>query len=384
MELESEVVKRFIILLMVVFIGYISKPLWEEPVQQFVPSSLRDSISSTVDSVKENPEINYAIDTLNQQLNSIFTQLNNEPSESNDSKVDPPKLTAPKDQMFAIHNVELGESKAEVEKKIGKPKRTTENEYGVSWAAYHENYQNFIMVAYDEKNNVRGLYSNQDLIASSTGIKLGSSKQSVQEKLGNPESIMRKGLFNYKIDQNGEYEVFKLDHSYATIFYDKHENNTVTAVQIIEQDLEQNKNELYTESSQQLKEGFEYQLFDLTNASRVNHDLPILKWDDLVRETARDHSFDMAENQYFDHTNLQGQSPFDRMKEDNIRYVTAGENLAYGQFSSIFAHEGLMNSLGHRKNILRENYEFLGVGVAFNNESQPYYTENFYSDSPSL
>ncbi|MDA6131258.1 CAP domain-containing protein, partial [Escherichia coli] len=68
-----------------------------------------------------------------------------------------------------------------------------------------------------------------------------------------------------------------------------------------------------------------------------------------------------------------------RMQADEVSFMVAGENLASGQFSSIFAHEGLMNSLGHRKNILRADYEFLGVGVAFNSKSQPYYTENFYA-----
>lgn len=87
----------------------------------------------------------------------------------------------------------------------------------------------------------------------------------------------------------------------------------------------------------------------------------------------------MAVNQYFNHTNLEGQSPFDRMKEDDFSFHLAGENLAYGQYSSIFAHEGLMNSLGHRENILRKDYEYLGVGVAFNDKSQPYYTQNFYA-----
>jgi uncharacterized protein YkwD len=376
--------KRFILLLMIVFIVYVSKPVWEERVQQFVPLSITDFIRSTVDSVKENPDINFTIDTLNQQLNSLFTTFNNQPSEPNDMNVERPKLTAPKDQLFSVHNIEIGESRADVEREIGITKRTSKNEYGVSWDAYHDNYQNFIMVAYDEEDIVRGLYTNQDLIVSTTGIKLGSPKQLVQERLGTPESIMRKDWVNYEINSNGEYDVFQLDNSYVTIFYDKHENNTVTAIQVIEKELEQNKNTFYTKSSQELKEGFEYQLFDLTNASRENHDLPILTWDDHVRETAREHSMDMAENQYFDHTNLQGQSPFDRMKEDNIRFITAGENLAYGQFSSIFAHEGLMNSLGHRKNILQGSYEYLGVGVAFNNESQPYYTENFYSDFPSL
>ena len=56
----------------------------------------------------------------------------------------------------------------------------------------------------------------------------------------------------------------------------------------------------------------------------------------------------------------------------------AGENLAYGQQNSIFAHEGLMNSLGHRKNILNTNFSTLGVGVDFNEKRQPYWTEKLY------
>ncbi|AND40507.1 hypothetical protein [Cytobacillus oceanisediminis] len=47
------------------------------------------------------------------------------------------------------------------------------------------------------------------------------------------------------------------------------------------------KNTFYTKSIQKLKEGFAYQLFDLTNASRDNHGLRILTFDELVRETAR-------------------------------------------------------------------------------------------------
>ncbi|MGA9227337.1 MAG: CAP domain-containing protein, partial [Mesobacillus sp.] len=139
------------------------------------------------------------------------------------------------------------------------------------------------------------------------------------------------------------------------------------------------KTGFYTEATAPLKEGFEYQLFDLTNAARVKNGLGVLTWDDPVKETARKHSLDMAENNYFSHTNLEGESPFDRMAEDNITFAVAGENLAYGQFSSIFAHEGLMNSLGHRENILKPDYELLGVGVAFGPKFEPYFTENFYT-----
>ena len=85
----------------------------------------------------------------------------------------------------------------------------------------------------------------------------------------------------------------------------------------------------------------------------------------------------MADNDYFSHENKQGKSPFDRMKDDGVSFRGAGENLAYGQSSSIFAHEGLMNSEGHRENILLDTYSHLGTGVSFNEKLQPYYTENF-------
>lgn len=180
--------------------------------------------------------------------------------------------------------------------------------------------------------------------------------------------------------EDRDYEVFALDDSYVTVFFDKHENNTVTALQIISSSLEENRKDFYVEGNEKLKEGFEYQLFDLTNASRVNNHLKPLTWNEAVRDTAQKHSLDMAENNYFSHTNLEGESPFDRMLNDGIRYTIAGENLAYGQNSSIFAHEGLMNSSGHRENILQKDFASLGVGVAFNNKSQPYYTENFLTE----
>lgn len=294
-------------------------------------------------------------------------------------KAEKPSLTAPEAHIFSVHNIEIGDTQTEVEQKLGKPKRATMNEYGVLWNTYHENYQNFFMVAYDQQQKVAGLYTNQDLISSTIGIKRGSSKQALRERLGEPLNKIQKGLVFYQLQEDRDFDLFKMDNSYITVYYDKHENDIVSAIQIISLDLENRKSGMYGKSTPQLKEGFEGQLFDLTNASRVIHGLSVLQWDDRIKETAREHSADMAANNYFNHVNLEGQSPFDRMSEDEIAFSYAGENLAYGQFSAIYAHEGLMNSLGHRKNILKEEFELLGVGVAFNTEMQPYFTENFYS-----
>jgi uncharacterized protein YkwD len=375
--------KRILLLILIGIVAYFSKPVWEDSVKGLLDKPIIHSIVSKAESLKNSPEARSTFDQINgmiEQIDDSINQLNNDKAQTTFSKVDKPTLSAPTDHHFSVHNIELGDAKTKVEQEAGAPKRHMENEYGVDWYTYHDHYQNFMMVSYDSNGKVNGLYTNQDLISSSLGVKLNSSKASVQKSLGEPLTKIRKGLLYYQIQDNGEYNVYQMDNSYVTVFYDKHENNTVTAIQIIGNQLEANRKEFYSEPSANLKEGFEYQLFDLTNAARVNHNLGILTFDDHVQNTARKHSLDMAQNHYFDHTNLKGQSPFDRMQEDGITFHVAGENLAYGQFSSVFAHEGLMNSLGHRENILQKDYRMLGVGVAFNEKSQPYYTENFYAN----
>ncbi|MBP2079286.1 CAP-associated domain-containing protein [Oceanobacillus polygoni] len=339
-----------------------------------------EDIRSDINEVKENPHVISTIDTVNQEIQFLYGKLS-EAFQENEQSTQPilekPNLHPPSEQSFSIHNIELGDDRSEVEQQVGEHKRSSLNEYGVNWVTYHENYQNFFMAAYDEHDQVIGLYTNQDLLTSTHGIIFESSREDVLSTLPEPIDAITKGFVKYQIQDNQEYNTFTIDNNYVTIFYDKHESSTVTATLIIHTELEQQKEKFFATPSEELKEGFEYQLFDLTNAERVNHGLPVLTWEDSVRKTARNHSTDMADNNYFSHTNLEGQSPFDRMTEDAIAYRMAGENLATGQPSSIFAHEGLMNSLGHRENKLHKDYRSLAVGVAFNTESQPFYTENY-------
>lgn len=374
---------RFIFkLLLFVMLLALCWNFFQDDIKNTADSSGFAELKTKVATIIEDPKVIAAFETIQWSMDSVLEDLQevikgikNEPKPF--EEVEKTKLEQPLIQPFSVHNIELGNSKEEVEELAGIAKRSTPNEYGVDWYTYHENYQNFFMVAYDKQNKVAGLYTNQDLISSKYGIALGSSKESVLSALGKPMTGIRKGLITYRTRNDGEYDTFEMDNSYVTIFYDKHRNNTVTAIQIISKSLEEQKESFYPEASTALKAGFELQLFDLTNAARVKHGLPFLSWDEQVRVTAQEHSKDMAENNYFDHTNLAGQSPFDRMEEDNIVFKAAGENLAAGQTSSIFAHEGLMNSLGHRENILHSEFESLGVGVAFDTESKPYFTENF-------
>lgn len=344
-------------------------------------TNIFEQIQSGIIQLADQVDINEIMNQLGTKVDEISDSLDSlfQKGESEDINLDPISLTAPNSQPFSIANIELGDHRNEVEKIYGSPKRVSKNEYGVNWETYHENYFNFFMISYNEEQKVIAMYTNQNLLSSEKGIKIGSNKEEVLEQLGEPIKGFRKGLVMYQLPEDRSFDVFHLNGSYITIFYDEHEENSVTAIQIIDEKLENKKSSIYAQGNEELREGFEYQLFDLTNAIRVQHGLNILTWDEHVRITARHHSEDMAENNYFSHTNLNGQSPFDRMKEDDIFFMLAGENLAYGQYSSIYAHEGLMNSKGHRENILKKDYKYLGVGVAFNNESQPYFTENFYA-----
>jgi uncharacterized protein YkwD len=365
---------RFLLLVMfLLFIGA-SWPTIEKQWSGTDYIKMMKFIENRLNHINSQPEIQETVDGLEDMLKKL-SWVDQSIEIRQHKEVE---LHTPTEQDFAIHNIELSMTKDEVEKLLGQAKRTTINEYNQNWYTYHDDYQNFVMVMYDKKNKIVGLYTNQNLISSSSGIKFGTSKTQVKSLLGEPLTNIQKGFIRYQLQENRDYDLFEADNSYVTVFYDKHQHDTVTALQLISKELEQQKNELYTKANPELKEGFEYQMFDLTNAERVQHHLPILTWDQHVRNTAREHSLDMANNHFFDHINLDGKSPFDRMKEDQISFQMAGENLAYGQFSSIYAHEGLMNSKGHRDNILQEKFEFLGVGVAFNGQSQPYYTQNFY------
>lgn len=123
--------------------------------------------------------------------------------------------------------------------------------------------------------------------------------------------------------------------------------------------------------------------FHCANAFRVFHKKNILKWDDKAAKSARLHSEDMAKNNYFDHTGLNGSQPWDRMQAQGIKRGWAGENISAGRRLGFESYDGWVNSAGHRSNMLNENYEYLGVGIANQENStyRYYHTQNFYAKS---
>lgn len=113
-------------------------------------------------------------------------------------------------------------------------------------------------------------------------------------------------------------------------------------------------------------------LFYLTNATRASRELNILTFDEEVSKLSLSHSVDMQTNDFFDHHSPTTGGLGDRFEAWNISFRSISENIAFGQADGVFAHEGLMNSLGHRKNILSISPTQVGVGSYYR-----YYTINF-------
>lgn len=106
----------------------------------------------------------------------------------------------------------------------------------------------------------------------------------------------------------------------------------------------------------------EAQMLAMVNRERESKGLKPLQHDPELVIVARAHSADMFKRGYFAHNTPEGKTPFDRMKEANVQFTNGGENLALAQTLEM-AHRNLMNSPGHRANILDPAFGRLGIGV---------------------
>ncbi len=110
------------------------------------------------------------------------------------------------------------------------------------------------------------------------------------------------------------------------------------------------------------REDLELEMLVLINNERKKEGLAPLRLDRELIPVARAHSRDMFARSYFSHISPEGESPFDRIRKAKVPFIAAGENLALAQTLRI-AHQGLMESPGHRANILRPTFGRVGIGI---------------------
>jgi uncharacterized protein YkwD len=99
-----------------------------------------------------------------------------------------------------------------------------------------------------------------------------------------------------------------------------------------------------------------------------------LQWNSKLFNAAAGHSTDMAGNNYFSHTSLDGRSFDQRISAAGYAWTAVGENIAAGQNTVAQTMTSWLNSPGHCANIMNGSYTEIGVScVSSSSSSYPSY-----------
>ncbi|MEU3102888.1 CAP domain-containing protein [Streptomyces griseoflavus] len=113
----------------------------------------------------------------------------------------------------------------------------------------------------------------------------------------------------------------------------------------------------------------------LVNAERAKVGCAPVTANRALTDLATAFSDDMARRAFFDHTDPDGDTPWDRAKAAGVSGL-GGENIARGQADAEAVMQAWMDSPGHKANILNCDFKTLGVGVHMG-PGGPWWTQNF-------
>lgn len=118
-------------------------------------------------------------------------------------------------------------------------------------------------------------------------------------------------------------------------------------------------------------DSFESDLVAQVNSFRAGKGLPTVTVTDTLTAAAKWMSTDMAVNDYFGHTSLDGRSPTQRMADAGYpAYQTwTGEDLAAGYTSARDVLSGWIGSPTHLAVLMNPNYRAIGVGRSYSSGS---------------
>jgi uncharacterized protein YkwD len=99
-----------------------------------------------------------------------------------------------------------------------------------------------------------------------------------------------------------------------------------------------------------------------------------LAWNKLLFNASASHSRDMAQRNFFDHDNLEGVNPFQRMAKAGYKFGYAGETIAAGQNGIASVMGSWLNSPGHCSILMSDNFKEVGAACVKNKTGTPYWT----------
>lgn len=134
---------------------------------------------------------------------------------------------------------------------------------------------------------------------------------------------------------------------------------------------------------------WEEKTYQTINELRKERNLPALELSQPLVEVARERSLDMATRNYFSHTTPEGLMVFDLLDQTGNYYPYAGENLARTNLNDSRIEEVVqemmkkfLESRGHRRNLLRPEFNLIGIGYAFSEEDNIKYITIIFVSRP--
>lgn len=100
----------------------------------------------------------------------------------------------------------------------------------------------------------------------------------------------------------------------------------------------------------------------ILNTHRCDAGLAPLALNSSLNKASKKHSKDMDENNYFDHTGLDGSRFTDRARRAGYEGSPMGENIARGYPSAQSVFNGWWNSDGHKRNMMNGGAREFGIG----------------------
>lgn len=136
---------------------------------------------------------------------------------------------------------------------------------------------------------------------------------------------------------------------------------------------------------------YEQLMLELVNRERAKTGAQPLAFNGNLNESADAHSSWMISADVFNHTGLTGSTPHERMIKAGYSFTgswTSGENIAWASLRSPsglqdeveLLHTNLMNSPGHKANILNGTYQEIGIGFqtgGYQSWDAAFVTQNF-------
>ncbi len=114
-----------------------------------------------------------------------------------------------------------------------------------------------------------------------------------------------------------------------------------------------------------LIENIPEKMIQLINNTRNEHQIHSVENNVILTRAASAKAKDMIQKSYFSHTTPDGKTPWEFIERSLYQYMAAGENLAMGFSSAETAHGAFLESESHRKIILNDRYNDVGIAGAY-------------------